>query len=51
MFLSKLIKDFQRVQTSVISNVSWDNFKGLSERVDDELLLSADGSGVLSKVS
>jgi len=51
MLLSKLVQDSDGIQTSVISDGSGDNFKSLSESINDKLLLATDASGVVKQMS
>ena len=49
VFLAESIKDFHRVETGIIGEGSWDDFKGLGHRDEDELFLGFDGPGVGSE--
>jgi len=51
MLLSELVKDSNSIETSIISEGSWDDFKGLGEGIDNYLLLSTDVSGVVEQIS
>ena len=49
--LSKFVENIGRVHAGVISELTWDNLESLSESADDHLLLTTDGTDVLTEES
>lgn len=51
VLLTELVEDIGGVKTGVVTELAGNDLKGLGKGGDEELLLSGNGPGVLTKVS